>query len=135
MQPFKVNRNSWHYKFNMNFMNAHGDYERGRTYWESKHNNFCSYWRTTFFRLVWAAVIAFGALVLVSFFGFMAYNDPIKTVLTVGTAIGVIMFIVGTAFIITEITERKPSDEAPKSLFVQKYIAYKSKVCPQVNYD
>ena len=68
MKPFKVNRDSWHYKLNKHFLNDRGDNEYYmQDYWERKHNNFCAYWRVTMFRLV---VAMFGsAIILMLLFG------------------------------------------------------------------
>lgn len=135
MQPFKVNRNSWHYKLNMKFMNNYGDneyYMRDR--WEPKHNNFCSYWRVTFFRMVWVAILAAGGLAIASLVGVGIYNDPIGSAIFLGIIISAITFAIGVVYVRDKLENRKDSD-APKSLFMQKYIAYKSKVCPQVSYD
>jgi hypothetical protein len=134
MQPFKVNRNSWHYKFNMNFFNNHGESNIGREHWESKHNNFCAYWRVTMFRMMWATILSIGAIGFISMIGVGIYNDPIGAVVIFGFVIGTIAAAIGTVYLGNKIKNRKPSD-ASKSLFVQKYIAYKSKVCPQVTYD
>lgn len=134
MQPFKVNRNSWHYKFNMSFFNLHGESVSGREYWEDKHNNFCSYWRATMFRLMWAILISIGMFFFIGTLGVGIYNAPITAAIVFAVFIGIIGIAIGTVYVTDKIKNRKPSD-APKSLFVQKYIAYKSKVCPQVTYD
>lgn len=134
MQPFKVNRNSWHYKFNMKFFNMHGEFVSGREYWEDKHNNFCSYWRVTMFRMFFAAILSIAAFVFFSMLGAGIYNNPMGAVIIIGFIISAIAAAIGTVYVGDKIKNRKPSD-APKSLFVQKYIAYKSKVCPQVTYD
>lgn len=134
MQPFKVNRNSWHYKFNMNFFNADADYQGARERWEFKHNNFCSYWRATMFRMMWAVILSIGMFFFVGTLGVGIYNAPITAAIVFAVFIGIIGIAIGTVYVGDKIKNRKPSD-APKSLFVQKYIAYKSKVCPQVTYD
>ena len=59
MKPFVINRNSWHYKLNRKFMNEYGwsDY-RMEDQWEPRHNDFCSYWRATIFRMIGVAFVA-----------------------------------------------------------------------------
>lgn len=134
MQPFKVNRNSWHYNFNMKFFNMHGESVSGREYWEDKHNNFCSYWRATMFRLMWATILSIGVFGFIGAFANLIYNDPIGAGVGIGIVISAIAASIGAVYVGDKLKNRKPSD-TPKSLFVQKYIAYKSKVCPQVTYD
>lgn len=139
MQAFKVNRDSWHYKLNQKFLNERGDSEwYMRDNWEQRHNNFCSYWRVTMFRLVLALLIAaFGLLVLVTV-GIGVYQDPWAALRIVSTAIGIFIVFIGLLAIAAYIDNRKykyKSKEAPDSLFIAKYKSYKSKVCPMVEYE
>jgi len=141
MKPFKVNRDSWHYKLNKHFLNDRGDNEYYmQDYWERKHNNFCAYWRVTMFRL---AVAMFGsAIILMLLFGLgqMIYHNPWDTFKVVGSVVGVVLAfgtIIVCGMFLSEYFEKRKyqNKEVPDSLFVAKYKSYKSKVCPMVEYD
>lgn len=137
MKPFKINRNSWHYRLNRHFLN-HYSYSMERN-WEPNHNNFCSYWRVTMFRLVLAIMLTVVAGSILSLIAVGAYNNPwkaLEVVLTIVIAGLVVFAALVVAYCIHEYKERnKKTVDDPKSLFVQKYRAYKSKICPMVEYD
>lgn len=141
MKPFKVNRDSWHYKLNKHFLNDGGDNEYYmQDYWERKHNNFCAYWRVTMLRLV---VAMFGsAIILMLLFGLgqSIYQHPWDTFVVVGSVVGVVLAfgtIIVCGMFLSEYFEKRKyqNKEVPDSLFVAKYKSYKSKVCPMVEYD
>jgi hypothetical protein len=141
MKPFKVNRDSWHYKLNKHFLNDRGDNEYYmQDYWERKHNNFCAYWRVTMLRLV---VAMFGsAIILMLLFGLgqSIYQHPWDTFVVVGSVVGVVLAfgtIIVCGMFLSEYFEKRKyqNKEVPDSLFVAKYKSYKSKVCPMVEYD
>lgn len=132
MKPFKINRNSWHYKLNKNFFNDSGM----QYHWEPKHNNFCSYWRATMFRVLFATILTVGFGGFVTMLGVGAYNDPLGAVVVVGTVLGLIATVVGIAASVTFFSNRKKAKaDLPDSLFMQKYKMHKSKICPMVEYD
>ena len=141
MKPFKVNRNSWHYKLNKHFLSESGSneyYMQG--IWERKHNNFCAYWRVTVFRLV---VALFGsAVILMLLFGLgqVIYQNPWDTFVIAGGVVGAVLAFVTIGLcgmFLSEYLEKRKykNKEVPDSLFVAKYKSYKSKVCPMVEYD
>ena len=135
MKPFKINRNSWHYKLNQNFFNDH-QYHMER--WEDKHNNFCSYWRATMFRFVFASAGAAFILLVLSMIGAGIYQDPLKALIIVGSTVGLFSAVFGIFLFSMYLDERKSKrnyEDIPDSLFVAKYKSYKSKVCPMVEYD
>ena len=135
MKPFKVNRDSWHYNLNQNFFNDH-QYHMER--WEAKHNNFCSYWRVTMFRLVFALAGAVFILLILSMIGAGIYQDPLKALIIVVHVVGLCLALVGIFLFSMYLDERKSKrnyEDIPDSLFVAKYKSYKSKVCPMVEYD
>ena len=141
MKPFKVNRDSWHYKLNKHFLNDRGDNEYYmQDYWERKHNNFCSYWRVTMFRLV---VAMFGsAVILMLLFGLgqAIYQNPWDSFVVASGVVGAVLAFatVGVCgMFLSEYLEKRKykNKEVPDSLFVAKYKSYKSKVCPMVEYD
>jgi hypothetical protein len=132
MKPFKINRNSWHYKLNKNFFNdSHMQYD-----WEPKHNNFCSYWRATMFRVFFATILSIGVGCILTMMGVGAYNDPLGAAFVVGSILGLLATIVGIAATCAFFSNRKKANaDKPDSLFMQKYKAHKSKICPMVEYD
>ncbi len=143
MKPFRVNRNAWHYKLNKHFLNERGDnhyYMEDR--WEPQHNNFCSYWRVTMLRLLAAAVIVVCVVSLLLAVGFIIYENPWEAAKTVAAAIAFIVSIVATAAAIAGFSHlrdvhraKAQNKQSPDSIFVMRYKAYKSKICPMVEYD
>ncbi len=141
MKPFKVNRNSWHYRLNQHFFNERGNSEYYMQYdWEQRHNNFCAYWRVTMFRFVTAIAFTAGILSFLFVIGVVVYQHPWDTFVVVGSAVGAILAFstVGLCgMFLSEYFEKRKyqNKEVPDSLFVAKYKSYKSKVCPMVEYD
>ncbi len=135
MKPFKVNRDSWHYKINQRFFNED---EHWMHRWEDKHNNFCAYWRATMFRIIFIAFISTGVLGLLGMLGMAVYNAPLQALGTIGGVIVAFSAIVGLVGISVWNKNRvaaKKEAGIPDSLFVAKYKAYKSKICPMVEFD
>lgn len=134
MKPFKINRNSWHYKLNKNFFN-NDDYCMEYR-WEPKHNNFCSYWRATMGRMLVAAILSGMAIGCLIGLGYITYQDPIATVAILGTIAGMGAIVVGGVLLLEYLNNRKKTNaDKPDSLFVQKYKMHKAKICPMVEYD
>ena len=135
MKPFKINRNSWHYKLNQNFFNDRQYYMES---WEDKHNNFCSYWRVTMFRSVFALAAATFIFAVSVMIGAGIYQDPLKALIIVGSVVGIFSAVGGIFAFSMYLDDRKRKrnyEDIPDSLFVAKYKSYKSKVCPSVEYD
>jgi uncharacterized protein (DUF2062 family) len=133
MKPFTINRNSWHYKFNKNFLN-NDDYCMERR-WEPKHNNFCSYWRATMFRMLFAGLISALVLGLLTIIVLSTYHDPIKSAIVFGSLVGFILIAIGCIAVAVYLdTRKKTNADKPDSLFVQKYKAHKAKICPNVEF-
>ena len=133
MKSFVINRNSWHYKLNRKFMNEYGwsDY-RMEDQWEPRHNDFCSYWRATIFRMIGVAFVATGSIVFIAMIGSVVYMHPWETLRVVGTIIGVIVGFIAIIFL--SLQADKSKEKLNQNLFVQKYKAHKSKICPMVEY-
>lgn len=138
MKPFKVNRDSWHYKLNKKFMNPEGDDWYMEKRWEPQHRNFCSYWRSTIIRLVLVVLLLSVAVIIITSLVIGLFTYPIPVLTGIGSVIG----IFGTAFSIAWFTifnqdraKARQESGIPDSLFVQKYKAYKSKICPAVEYN
>jgi succinate-acetate transporter protein len=105
-------------------------------HWEDKHNNFCSYWRVTMFRLVFASAAAVFILLMLFVIGDVIYQNPLKALIIVGSVVGIFSAVFGIFLFSMYLDERKSKrNYEPDSLFVAKYKSYKSKVCPMVEYD
>lgn len=142
MKPFKINRNSWHYKLNKNFFNTYGiSRYRMEDHWEPKHNSFCSYWRATMWRCLFASLLLAGLLTFVLIIGSKVYADPISFLVGAGIIIGVIAIASAITFFIQWLHDRvemkagQPQADKPESLLMQRYRAYKSKICPVVEFE
>ena len=134
MKPFVINRNSWHYKLNRNFMNQYNSYEKGMEYqWEPRHNDFCSYWRATVFRMNGVALIIALSAILIGMLGLATYMHPLETLTIAGYIVGVFVAFVCFLFLFAAASVSK--EKLDKSLFAQKYKAHKSKFCPMVGYE
>jgi amino acid transporter len=137
MKPFAINRNSWHYKLNSNLFN---EYSHSMEFnWEPRHNNFCSYWRATTFRVLFAAFLISGIMLLLTGLGIAIYVNPVAVMTAIGLVIGIITIAILFAYLHNRIEERKYSNkmlskEPSQSLFAQKYRANKEKICPMVEY-
>lgn len=127
MKPFKIKKNSWHYKLNANFM---PDIYMER--WEYYHSDFCSYWRATIGRLILAAFMIGVVVLLGCMIGLAFYLDPVTSLSVVGAAILVIGAVTFFAWFSTR-NHHKPAKS--DSLFMQKYKAHKEKICPMVEYE
>lgn len=137
MKPFKINRKSWHYKLNQHFFNMEGSSEYWmQRDWEPKHNTFCSYWRATMFRFIFgSAMVAFFGM-LFTMLGVATYQSPMAVLSAVLVIAGILGTAIGSTVLIQYLKRRNAETaDQPKSLFVQKYRAYKSKVCPMVEFE
>jgi amino acid transporter len=135
MKAFRVNRDAWHYKLNQNFLN---DHQYRMEPWEDKHNNFCSYWRVTMFRLVFALAAATFILLMLFMLGSVIYQDPLKALISISSAAGLFSALAGIFAFSIYLDNRKrkrKNEDIPDSLFVAKLKIYKSKICPSVEYD
>lgn len=134
MKAFKINRNSWHYKLNRHFFSDGGlSNVSMQNHWEPRHSDFCSYWRATIFRLIAAAILVVIAFFALSGIGIAAYMHPYETLKVVA---GIIIFFgVVIGVIAAMVYFDKSKKKMEQSLFVQKYRAHKSKICPMVEYD
>lgn len=133
MKPFKINRDSWHYKLNKKFMN---DYEHNMWSWEAKKNSFCSYWRATFFRIVALTAFASFIFAVLSMMVLGSIANPMAALAVLGVILAIIAFFTTLVLAHTGYTAyTKKNENKPDSLFVQRYKVYKSKVCPMVEFD
>jgi hypothetical protein len=131
MKPFKINRNSWHYKLNKNFLNGRSMYYD----WEPKHNNFCAYWRATMFRVLFAGLLSLVCIGILSMLGAVVYTDPMGALAVVVSVIGILATVFGVIAFLQYLENRKKTNaDKPDSLFMQKYKAHKAKICPMVEF-
>lgn len=139
MNTFKINRNSWHYKFNKNFFNENGYSEYAmQDYWEPKHNNFCSYWRSTFIRMTLFLIIATLIVAVAAFLGFAVVMHTTDTLIAAGVIIGFLAVVAISIVLVMVFNKgiKKGLDKIQNSdnLFIQKYRVHKSKICPILEY-
>jgi membrane protein YdbS with pleckstrin-like domain len=135
MKPFRINRNSWHYKMNRRISPYHDNPNYMEYNWEPRHSNFCAYWRATMFKLVWLSLVAFGIISFLFMFATSIYAYPIVALKVTGAIIAVITGIIAFAFLFAGISKMNETVTKSNSLFVQKYRAQKSKICPTVEFE
>ena len=135
MKPFRINRNSWHYKMNRKMTHLGDSQYYMEDTWEPKHSNFCSYWRTTAFKLVWLGFMTFGIAGLFYGIATAIYANPIVALKVTGSIIAIIAVIIALLFLFSGISKMNEKVAKSNSLFVQKYRAQKSKICPTVEFE
>jgi len=132
VQTFKINRNSWHYKMNRMFWNQH---EHHMEPWELKHANFCAYWRATMFRIFGLALVSAGLIAFGVVLSAAVVANPAAAGYTVLAIVGFFATIIGFAVGHEYLQEYKEKNPEPKTLIGKQYAAYKSKICPSVEFD
>ena len=132
MKPFKINRNSWHYWLNQHMLNQN-EYHMEK--WEAKHSNFCSYWRATLFRVLWSVICGVFLLTMLGMMLVAAYMNPLQALYVVLVAAAVIASIIGCVLANEYFEDRKEANLEPKTLIGKQYAAYKSKICPSVEFN
>lgn len=130
MKPFKINRNSWHYKLNKYFFNEDTHYMEKR--WELRHTNFCSYWRATMFRVVGTIAVVATVVSAVIGLSLLTYNHPLEVASIIGTILSIPVIAILGMISSEKIRETVKSSD---SIVIQRYKTYKSKICPGVDYD
>lgn len=134
MKPFIINRNSWHYKLNVKLF-ASNEY-----LWERDHKDFCNYWRATVLKLIFLVILGSFLLFLAIAAVYNSYLYPVEALTVIGSILLAVIVLVAilVAVMINEDRKLRKAEELkdkPESLVVQKYRAYKSKICPMVEYD
>ena len=132
MKPFKINRNSWHYWLNQHILNQN-EYHMEK--WEAKHSNFCSYWRATLFRVAWSVICGVVLLTMLGMMLVAVYMNPLQALYVVLVVAAVIASIIGCVLANEYFEERKEANLEPKTLIGKQYVAYKSKICPSVEFQ
>lgn len=123
MKDFSINRNSWHYRLNAGFLNSYTN-----DYWESKHGDFCSYWRSTFAKILLVSFILMLTIVLC----FAVYKDPIGFLAAIFAIIMTVVTIASVSLLYDYITKKYNHKE--DSLFIQKYKSHKLRICSRAVY-
>lgn len=128
---YTINRNSWHYKLNMYFMDDWRSWQIED--WEAK--GFCAYWRSTMWKSLIVVCFSVVLLFIAATLAAILWTEPLIFLVTLAfIAIPIALVIFFTWF--TEYLDRpKPNKGEPTSLFAQKYKAYKDKVCPAVKFE
>lgn len=147
MKPFKINRESWHYKLNTEFFNEFssndeipGPHKRVmEKLWEPKHSDFCSYWQATVLRItvIIASILTVCAVLYFISFLVINYHQELVTFLILIAGVTIVMFILEKVYkgVVSFFSKEKPKKEKPESLIAQKYRAHKAKICPMVEYE
>lgn len=134
MKPFTINRNSWHYRLNRDFLNEDGFSERSMELnWEPRHRDFCSYWRATVGRVIAFNLAVAALFLLIVGFAHLVVYYPIDLLIAVAVIIGIFAVIVMIALAEEAVKGRKKNQ--PEGLISQRLRAYKSRVCPIVEYE
>ena len=107
-------------------------------WWEPEHNNFCSYWRATVIRVFFAAFLTVLVICILAVLTVASINDPIGAAIVFGSSVLVVGTLIGLAVLSEYFQERKreraEKGEQPKTVIGKQYAAWKSKVCPSVEY-
>lgn len=129
MKPFNINRNSWHYRMNTEIFNADNSAR-----WERTHSNFCAYWRTTVFRLLFISLLLVLAFSVVAVLVVNTIKDPITTAIGFGIIVLAVGFIIGLVVLSEYFDDIAEQDKEPKTIIGKRYVAWKTKVCPSVEF-
>jgi magnesium-transporting ATPase (P-type) len=142
MKPFIINRSAWHYKLNKNLFGFDNS-KVLREYWEYEHSDFCSYWKSTSWRvlvvsLFFAAIVGalfLGVTTISSYpwetLGFLCFILFVVVVCIVGEIVNDYIF----NFLRHRSNKTKHLKKArPEGLIAQKYRAHKDKICPMIEY-
>ena len=128
---FTINRNSWHYKLNMYFMDDWRAWQIED--WEAK--GFCAYWRSTVWKLLVVALVSLILGAVLAILLIILLTEPLFfLVILAFIALPIALVIFLEWF--TEYLDRPHQNKGePTTLFAQKYKAYKDKVCPAVKFE
>lgn len=139
---FVVNRKSLHYKLNLFIRTKIGPNDR--YYFETRGlpQDFCLYWRMTFFSALWFVLLTLFVGLIVSGIVYQVVTQPLVSAGVVGILIGVILFL----FVLCCATEylkqvkaarreHKVANNIPDGIIVTKYKSWKQKYCPSVRYE
>jgi len=151
MKTFSVNKNSWHYKLNLQMVKTNDHIHHGNhaeTYVMSK-DNLCSYWQMTLWSmfkvlvvLVFFGVLIAGILAALFLIGNAFILHTQQALITTGVILSLFAAIFGISAIITMITSRKKEKlnkilydgETETSLAKAQYSSWKNGICLPVEF-
>ena len=151
MKPFAVNKNSWHYKMNVEMCKTNDTLKTSDyavKYVQSK-DNLCSYWQLTLWSMFKVLVVttfvlgAIGAILWVLYmigYGFIYHTA--EALVTTGVLTGFVAFLIGIIMLGTWFDKRKKiklnkilhDGETETSLAKAKYSAWKNGFCVPVEF-
>lgn len=132
MKPFKIKRDSWHYKLNHRFLNSY-EYNMGR--WEEDHADFCSYWRATFFRMIGATLGVLIVGVPVTAFLYLLFTAPMATLGAVAFVTAIFAFATAVFVGVSALQKwKRGRAHREPGLIGTKYMSWKGRYCPQAEY-
>jgi hypothetical protein len=151
MKPFVVNKNSWHYKMNIEMVQTNDRLklsDNAEKFVQSK-DNFCSYWRMTLWSMFKIAIVAVIVLIGVAFvlsliclYGFALIFNTKEVLLLTGGGILAIAAFFGLILLGVWLDSRKRAKlnrilhdgETETSLARAKYSSWKNGVCLPVEF-
>lgn len=128
---YTINRNSWHYKLNMHFMDDWRAWQIED--WEAK--GFCAYWRSTVWKLLLVALVSFVLCVLLAGLLIVLLAEPLLFLVILSLFVLPIALVIFSVWFTEYLDRPQPNKGEPTTLFAQKYKAYKDKVCPAVKFE
>lgn len=103
--------------------------------WEPRHNNFCSYWRATVFRLLFVLLLLGISSLALSALGYYIYSNTSEAVITIGAVIAGAAVMIGVPILLILTADKiKHSSTVQNSIVLQRIRNHKSKICPSVEY-
>lgn len=151
MKTFSVNKNSWHYKLNMQMAKTNERLDREdyvARYVQSK-DNLCSYWQMTLWSMFKAAVAVAFVCAVIGFIGFGIYNygyalmfHTTQALIGTGVFLALIAVIIGLVILTNWVGRRKTEKldkilydgETETSLAKAQYSSWKNGVCVPVEF-
>lgn len=104
--------------------------------WEPRHNNFCSYWRATVFRLLFVLLLLGISSLALGALGYYIYSNTSEALITIGGIIAGAAIMIGAPILVLVSADKiKHSDVIQRSIVLQRIRNHKSKICPSVEYD
>lgn len=152
MKNFVVNKDSWHYRMNARVLRDGKHFLPNEIENIMKHkSNFCAYWRMTTSNIMNIAFMIFVIILIICLLLFGAYKLFIFFYTAAGTEIvGIfsfvavfVLFFLTASFIEKYLKSRKKKlkliakgeyIEPQAGLFKTKYMTWKQKICPPVEY-
>lgn len=129
MNKFKINSNSWHFKFNVWF---------GDIYAVQKRRDFCSYWRLTARNVVFTTLMGSFVAFLLIMGVVLSVQNPLDAVAVVGMIIASLGFIAAVMWAINRLSIRRQrirdENRAP-GIIKTKYMSWKERHCPLIEYE